>query len=156
MAPFPCIATTAIKYPDLASAELNQGVFGSAAQPNRSKQSNILRYKKTPSSHIWLAAKVASVTKKERQLLWAISRHFDFFRVEKNAIFGSRTQAVFFDILHVYQLSYRTHISHFDFLSTHIITLLFWCFLIFVRKRRQTPHQKTRVFLDLKPVFLGR
>ena len=146
MAPFPCIATTAVKYPDLASAELNQGVFGSAAQPNRSKQSNILRYKKTPSSHIWLAAKVASVTKKERQLLWAISRHFDFFRVEKNAIFGSRTQAVFLGILHVYQLSYRTHISHFDFFSTHIITLLFLVFSDFRPKKAPNTTPKNARF----------
>jgi len=101
-----------------------------------------------------LAAKVASVTKKELQLLRAISRHYDCFSSGK--IPGIRYQADFLEMSHVNQLNCRTHISHQEFLSTHIITLL-WRFLIFVRKKkRQTPHQKTRIFPDIKPVFLGR
>ena len=51
-----------------------------------------------------------------------------FISSGKNVIFRSRTQADFLDITHEYQLSYRTYISHQEFFSTHIITLLFLVF----------------------------
>ena len=70
-----------------------------------------------------------------------------FFRVEKNAIFGSRTQAVFLDISHVYQLSCRTHIPHQEFFWTHITPLLFFCVFWFSSEKAPNTTPKNARFL---------